>query len=212
MKNSYTSTTSARLQKGDLDTHQQIQDARLSNSLKPNGECRKLYFKSRFAVFIPYDIIQWSFNGGGIPFDMRMWSLFSSACWTAKTGKFTCNFWHSTLVGYFCNKDKEFMRTAQLIGKSLKRLRDAKHISYKFLENRKFPEPYEKINDRHVEIKLRHRFDQKLRKVVWDKDDTTEISVEESIKKEQRDALERGKDCAKGSDLRVIPNEDPFIH
>lgn len=103
------------------------------------------------------------------------------------------------------------MKTAQLIAKSLQRLRDAKHISYKVLEKRQFPEPYERTNDVHVEITLTTRFDQKLRKVVKGTDKIPEVDVMEEIKKEQRDALNRGKDCAKGSELKVFPNVEPII-
>ena len=53
--------------------------------------------------------------------------------------------------------------------------------------------------------------DQKLRKVVKGTDKIPEVDVMEEIKKEQRDALNRGKDCAKGSELKVFPNVEPII-
>jgi len=138
---------------------------RMSSELKPTSECKKLYFKQRFAAFIPYDILQWGFNGSGIPFDVRLWTLFSSACWTAKTGKFTCNFWASTLIGYFNHKDSAFFTTAKLISGSVKRLNAAKHISISVTEDRVL-EDKGGFKDMHLAITLTTRFDQKLRKVV----------------------------------------------
>ena len=167
MKNTYRDPAFRPLN-GDThssDNHVFFKMALLSNELKPSAECKKLYFKKRFAAFIPYDILEWGFNGEGIPFDIRLYALFSSACWTAKTGKFTCNFWASTLIDYFNHKNSQFLTTAKLISGSVKRLNAGKHISVTVKEDR-ILEEYGTFKDLHLVITLKTRFDQKLRKVI----------------------------------------------
>jgi len=149
-----------------------------ANALKPNAECRTKYFKRRFAAFIPYDILSFGFDcPNGRPFDIRLWALFSSACWTAKTSKYSCNFWLSTLADYFHDeKVRNYRRTFGFICQSLKRLQEAEHISYSIKESKDIVGDNEvsggslPLKDHHLEITLSTRFDQSRRKVILGKD------------------------------------------
>ena len=136
-------------------------------------EAKRLFLKEEFAVFLPYKMLDFGLSPGSHLIDLSLYSIFASACFTNSTGKFSCNFWGSTLAGYLSERGNQ-AEWLVWVYYSLQRLRSGNHIRINTSKVRQ--SHFDLVDgskcileDKHLEITLLTRFDPRQRRVVFPK-------------------------------------------